>query len=149
MRYEQPGTKESTCVDHIATLRITSEQTIEWHTSLYLTVIDFQMEISRQGKRRFSKFMPCLNSVEKQGTNQLRIFNINVKSVLPYESETWGGGHQHPCDKIKLAKQTCRVLTSDLKKIGKTWGKTKPSYKTEKDEKQQQLSCVPMVRSGS
>lgn len=82
--------QERSCVDHIATLRIIIEQTIEQQTSLYLNVIDFQMKILRQGKR-FCHVYPVLRSKAlRTSTNQLRIFNTNVTSVLPYKSETWG-----------------------------------------------------------
>ena len=43
LRDQQMGfTKNRSCTDHIATLRIIAEQFLEWNTSLYITFIDFE-----------------------------------------------------------------------------------------------------------
>ena len=43
LRDQQMGfRKNRSCTDHIATLRIIAEQSLEWNTSLYITFIDFE-----------------------------------------------------------------------------------------------------------
>ena len=43
LRDQQMGfRKNRSCTDHIATLRIIAEQSLQWNTSLYITFIDFK-----------------------------------------------------------------------------------------------------------
>ena len=43
LRKEQAGFRQDkSCTDHIATLRIIIEQSIEWQTPLYITFVDFE-----------------------------------------------------------------------------------------------------------
>ena len=43
LRDEQAGfRKERSCTDHIATLRIILEQSLEWNSSIYTTFVDFE-----------------------------------------------------------------------------------------------------------
>ena len=43
LREEQAGfRKERSCTDHIATLRVIIEQSLEWNSPLYITFLDFE-----------------------------------------------------------------------------------------------------------
>jgi hypothetical protein len=43
---KQAGFRQGkSCTDHIATLRIITEQSIEWHAPLYSTFVDFEKAV--------------------------------------------------------------------------------------------------------
>ena len=43
LREEQAGfRKERSCTDHIATLRVITEQSLEWNSPMYITFVDFE-----------------------------------------------------------------------------------------------------------
>uniref|UniRef100_A0A183K5N7 Reverse transcriptase domain-containing protein n=1 Tax=Schistosoma curassoni TaxID=6186 RepID=A0A183K5N7_9TREM len=45
IRDQQAGfRKDRSCTDHIATLRIIVEQSIEWNSSLYINFIDYEFD---------------------------------------------------------------------------------------------------------
>nr|KAG5711236.1 hypothetical protein BaRGS_004880 [Batillaria attramentaria] len=49
LREEQAGFRnDRSCTDHIATMRIIIEQSLEWQTPLYSTFVDFQKAFDRE-----------------------------------------------------------------------------------------------------
>ncbi|XP_059152867.1 uncharacterized protein LOC131938744 [Physella acuta] len=53
LRQEQAGFRQDrSCTDHIATLRIIIEQSLEWQSPLYMTFVDFEkaFDSNTQGK---------------------------------------------------------------------------------------------------
>ncbi|XP_063416357.1 uncharacterized protein LOC134697999 [Mytilus trossulus] len=78
LRDEQAGFRqERSCIDQIATLRISIEQTIEWQTSLYLTFVDFER---------------AFDSIDHQVLwNILRHYGIPEKKIISVIKQLYDG----------------------------------------------------------
>ena len=57
--------KNRSCTDHIATLRIIAEQSLEWNTSLYITFIDFEKAFDSVDHRTLWKILRHYGIPEK------------------------------------------------------------------------------------
>ena len=58
LRDQQMGfRKNRSCTDHIATLRIIAEQSLQWNTSLYITFIDFTKALDSVDHRTLWKIL--------------------------------------------------------------------------------------------
>lgn len=58
LRVEQAGFRQDrSCIDHIGTLRIIIEQSIEWQTPLYMTFIDFEKAFDSVDRETIWKLM--------------------------------------------------------------------------------------------
>ena len=66
MREEQAGfRKERSCRDHIATLRVIIEQTLEWNSLLYITFVDFEKAVNNVDRTALWKLLAHYSIPEK------------------------------------------------------------------------------------
>ena len=106
LRDQQMGfRKNRSCTDHIATLRIIAEQSLEWNTSLYTTYVDFEKafdSVDHSTLWNLENPMPLWNSREVhcyhtevvlQFPNQS---NIQWWTYTAFLHEDWSSTRLHP-----------------------------------------------------
>nr|KAG5689438.1 hypothetical protein BaRGS_012260 [Batillaria attramentaria] len=90
LREEQAGfCNDRSCTDHIATMRIIIEQSLEWQTPMYSTFVDFQKAFDSVDREVIWKLMSHYGEAEKTGLkiniSKTEVMRVNHKQHDPIQ----------------------------------------------------------------
>ena len=98
LQEEQAGfRKERSCTDHIATLRVIIEQSLEWNSPLYITFIDFKKAFDSVDRTALWKLLAHYGIPEKI----IRLIRTT------YEPSTCNGSFTEPFSILSGVRQGC------------------------------------------